>query len=218
MLSTDFRLVANMAFIDLPSATQDGYKTAGGVYVAPKPHERLEDAAAVIGTVVATGPNLHFDKFVGETASHQPIYEKVPIDIQPGDKIAVDYRVVAAGEWKGDQFEHSGAWLINGKIVWKAEADTLIAVQRGGKWAALGDHILLKPYVKEKYTSSLIYIPETAATETQEGVALHVSGLENVGEGTKVFYHSQFATPYRFESGEEMLVIRKDYVFGTYED
>ena len=214
-----FRVVANHAFIDLPSTTIEGYQLSSGIYVAPKPasHQGIEESAAVIGTVVGAPEDLHMQKLVGEE-NGQPVYERIPIDISEGDKVAVDYRVVAHGTWEGETFCHKNCYAIEGRMLWKAEADSLIAVLRDGHWwQALGDYALLKKAKRQKYQSSIIIIPDSAKEEEEKNIAVHVSGLD-VPKGAKVFFQPQFATPYQFESGEEMLVIRKDYVFGVIDD
>lgn len=233
--------VGNCALISLPHATHQGYERESGLFVAPDPAARIEDAAACVGTIVSCKERLFVETPAG----------KVWIEgLKEGDKVAVDYRVVSKGEWMGDVFKHENAHLHDGKPLWKAEPYSLIArripdgysidigvlecpdpsslaldrlanetgsgvTKYPGHWQALGEHVLLEKIVEveDAYKNTTLILPEIMQKE-KRGYGKLVSGLD-FPAGTEIMFDPRFGSVYQFSDGLEYIVVMRDYVFGV---
>lgn len=213
-----FRAGPYRAFITLPSATLEGYQRESGIFVAPDLQRRIEECAAVIGTVVAADPRL---------------------GLNPGEKVAVDYRVVSDGEWVGDDrdnmtFSHNRPKVIQDQLVWevrhgdfpdRGKVYELIAVQREGKWHSLGHYALLQKVEVPnpafiKTTIPGFEIPGNYATVEVPGQGIVVSEgtTDEHGHtfpvGSRVAFQPQFGSVYLFENGEEYIVVPIQFIDG----
>jgi len=204
----NFQAVGNCAFISLPSATMGGYTLESGIIVPP-PSKRQEEAAACVGTVVAVKGPVYYER-LDEKRS------KVFIDVHPGEKIAVDYRVTSTGRQEEHGFSHTNAWMIDDQLVWQAKPGSLIAIERDGKWEALGDNVLLKKIVRDNpaFVDSILIIPDNAKEIEIRGRGVLVSGEVGVPEGTEIVFDPGKAGVYQFSDGEEFIVISKSFVLG----
>lgn len=237
---SQFTPVANAAFISLPAVTEQEYMRESGVWVAPDPNKRFEDAAACIGTVAHVKEGLHVVK---EDLFNKKVLARIPIDLKAGDKVAVDYRVVTEGHRTESGFQHKNAFLHDEELVWVARPETLIAkwvpehstidwIEANkcqpyeerfspipvnhfpAHWQALGEHVLLRKIKAPGYDTSLI-LPDIAHG-ILKGRAHHVSGLD-LPEGVEVGFEQDYAATYNFGEGHEYWVINREYVWGVIE-
>lgn len=215
-------------FLSLPSATMEGYQRESGIFVAPDLQRRIEEKAAVIGTVVAADPKL---------------------GLNPGEKVAVDYRVVGSGKFMGEDrdnmsFVHDRAWIINDQLVWEAKHGDfegqgkiyeLIAVQREGKWHSLGHYALLNktevpnpnfietsiPGFEIPGNYATVEVPgqgtiacEGVIKKPDENMPVAKEDLHTFPVGSRVAFNPQYGSVYPFENGEEYLVVPIQFIDG----
>lgn len=201
----DFKTVANAAFISLPSATQQGYERDSGIYI-PAPQKRQEEAAAVVGTVVACRDSIYLERLDEKRT-------KIPVKVYPGEKVAVDYRVTSEGHQAEYGFVHVNCWMINEQLVWKTKPESLIAAFRDGAWQALGDYVILEKIVRENYQDATILIPECSKESELKGRATLISGLD-LPAGTEILFDHSKSSVYQFSSTEEYIIVNRSFVLG----
>src|SRR5690606_21928052 len=82
------------------------------------------------------------------------------LDIKPGDKVALDYRLASDYDVIDDQVRYNRVLEHNGEVVWRADNWMIMAVWRDGNWNALGDWCFLEELEEPTVKSDIIIITE----------------------------------------------------------
>lgn len=198
IVTNTWEAVGAIAFVELPSATLGGYTTESGIIIVPDPTKRLEEIAAVDGTIVAVG-------------------ERFGLQVKAGDKVAVNYRLTSDFTQDEDGSPlHKRCYIVDGKLVWKADPLHIMAVLRDGKWQALGDWVIMKPIEEPnpRFKDTTLIIPDNAKTIIALGRGTFISGDIDAPEGCTLCFDHPMKSVYTFPDQQEYWLINKNHIDG----